>query len=424
MAMKPTLALRQRTQLALTPDMRQMLRLLRMGAGDLAEELAQAAAVNPFLRLTRPAPAPAGAQPADPDTLEATQTLSTRLNVRRQLAEMPLAPDIAALALHLADELHPDGYLDRDAMPELAACGVADAQSHAALRALQSCDPPGIGARDLAECLRLQLLAHGLQPRDAQATVDALALFARNDMDRLCKVLDLTPGEARACAMLLRQLRPRPLEPEPDPAAHFLPDFQILRAADQSLRITARTSALPSLDLDTAMAARARAQGFGADLLVQAEAIVSALRYRESTLSRIGAWLLDHQHRFLADGPAFLRPLSQAQLAAELGLHPSTVSRALRDKNIDVLGRIMPVRMLFSASLKGPDDTEVAARALQHRIAAMIAAEPRDSPLSDTRIVRKLNDEGVDIARRTVAKYREVLRIPGSAHRRNRRVTR
>lgn len=174
---------------------------------------------------------------------------------------------------------------------------------------------------------------------------------------------------------------------------------------------------VPRVALDTRLAERAKAERFEPELLTRARTLLAALDQRGRTLRRIGAWLVQNQTAFFFSGVAGLGPASRGAVAQELGLHPSTISRAVQGKAIDVDGRLWPLSVFFSPALAGSDGP-VSARAVQKRIADLIAAEPGAQPLSDDAITGLLRAEGVDIARRTVAKYRQGLRIPSSSERR------
>lgn len=414
MTLAPQLRLRATQRLALTPDLRQRLAFLRMAPGELDEALAQAAQGNPFLRHS-PRPPPPSAPLAIETLTMAPLSLSADLSA--QLGLMVLPRPVLALARALVEELDDTGMLAVELSSFASTQGAGLATAEAALAALQACDPPGVGARDSAECLRLQLVDRGLDAAAAAATVAQLPAFARQDWARAGAALGLDVAGAQARAALLRGLTPRPALPQRAPQTYLWPDLRLIRHDDGTLSVTPDPRAQPRLSIDPALARRAVDEGFGADLLTQARALMAALAQRQSTLERIGAWLVQVQTPFLTQGAAALRPATRADLAAALDLHPSTISRALAGKAIDIDGRLWPMAALFSAALPGTEGP-VSARAVQSRIAALIAAEPAGRPLADDDIATTLQAEGVDIARRTVAKYRNGLRIPSSSTRR------
>lgn len=416
MALTARLELRTQQRLSLTPSLRMRLSILRMGPLDLAEEIAREAARNPFLLYDSPRRHSADVQWADADI--PAHSLGFQEDLRQQLGRLPLEPRIAALAEFLVAELREDGFLDTDLATLAEELSLPLALLERALAALQGCEPAGIGARTLPECLRLQLVAKGLTSTEAEATVAQLAAFARRDWAALGVALGLDRAALRARADLLRGLSSRPVPERPALAETPLrPDLRLERHSGNALRIITEGATRPQLHLDPALVRRAQADGFAPELLQRAKALIEALDHRGRTLARIGDWLVQNQDLFFARGLEGLVPTSRVALAADLALHPSTISRAISGKAIDVDGRLWPLSIFFSAALPGPKGP-VSARAVQRRLADLISCEPDARPWSDETLVEKLNAEGIDIARRTVTKYRQGLRIPSSAARR------
>ncbi|HHX90556.1 MAG TPA: hypothetical protein GX700_12485 [Paracoccus sp.] len=415
MALKTRLDLRQTQGLALSAQMRVALSVLRMSPQELAEEIAREAARNPFL-LHEPLPAPASPL-GEHDATAPGESL--QVSLARQLALMDLEPDIAATAQVLLGELREDGMLDV-ALDDLASeLGLRLDLLETALMALQRCEPAGVGARDLPESLRLQLIGKGLSPVAAAGTVAHLRLFVARDWPAIMRRLALPRPEAEQRADLVRGLSTRPA-PAPPTAPETLTraDLRLERAHDGTLSLSLPRDR-PIARLDTDLVQRAGTEGFAPELLVRARALLAALDQRGQTLQRIGDWLLKNQPVFFTDGPAALRPLTRAALAEALGLHASTIGRAVAGKVVDVDGRLWPLSVFFSVAIPARGG-EISSRRVQARIHALIGAETRDCPLNDEAIMQQLHAEGVDIARRTVAKYRQGLRIPSSAARRRR----
>ena len=418
MEMKPRLDLRQTQRLALTPVVRMSLSVLRMAPADLVEEIAREASRNPFLRHEAPrARISPGAAPATTLPEPAAQALSFQESLRSQLTQMDLPPATEALALLLVSELREDGILDVT-LDELAEeTGAPLCELDRALAALQSCEPAGIGARDLTECLALQLVDLGLSSADARATVAEMARFAARDWPGITRRLGIDRAEAARRADLLRRLSPRPVRAVDTAPVLAQPDLILTRDAAGALGVEVNARHLPRVRLDPALLARSQRERFAPDLLERARALIAALEQRGRTLQRIGDWLVARQAGFFLRGPEAMRPATRAEMAADLALHPATIGRAIAGKSIDADGRLWPLSHFFSAALPGPDG-EVSARAVQRRILSLVAAEPAGAPLSDAALAEALRAEGVDIARRTVAKYRQGLRIPATATRR------
>jgi RNA polymerase sigma-54 factor len=417
--MRPGLRLRQTTRLALTPDLRTALTLLRLPAVELAEMIDREAEENPFLVVHRPAASARSDFDVALDTVATRPSLMETLRAQIVLMHLPEAERQAAL--YLAGELRDDGYLDGTLAEIAAQLEVPEALLESGLRAVQACEPTGVGARDLKECIALQLIDRGLDRDRAAAMVARLDDFAAGRWRVLAHALGCTEAEVKRLAGLLRAVSPRPVTEAPAPeSAPLMPDLVFEQTAEGTFAVRLGREAAPELRIDTALLARAGADSFVTDRRARAEALIRALAFRGQTLLRIGDWIARNQHRYLAEGPEHLRPATRAAVAADLGLHPSTVGRAVAGKGFALGSRLTALDRVFSGGLAQADGGTVAALSVQHRIAQMVAAEDPAAPLSDAEISNRLEREGVDIARRTVAKYRGCLRIPSSAERRRR----
>ncbi len=412
--------------------LRASLAILRLPTLDLFDEIEREAAENPFLVVDdlRQLAGTTGRAAFDIALDLVASQPSLVESLRHQLAAMSLPDDLAAIAGYLAGDLRDDGYLDTP-LPDVAdALGVSLAQVEAALVAVQACEPAGVGARSLAECLELQLLDRGIAPGLAHRVIGHLELFGGENTSRLARALGLTEAELRPLAALVRTLAPRPVADLGPPAVPLMPDLVLERGSDGGFRAALGVLAMPQVRLNTELLVAGGAQAddggmiFVSDMRARAEALVRALQFRGQTLLRIGAWIARHQHRFLALGPDHLQPVSRQAVAAALNLHPSTVGRAISGKALETGGRLYPLSFFFSQPLaKGPDGV-VSAFSVQCLIARVVAAERPEAPLSDETICQMLRAEGVDIARRTVAKYRGCLRISSSFRRRRKAVPR
>lgn len=413
MSVTPGLRLSTRQRLALTPGMRQSLAILRLPALELQEEIARLAAENPFIEH----------QPVTPsrrdwllDVPAADPSLFQSLH--GQLATQRLAPEVRAAALMLVAELREDGYLDTTLDEIAAQTGAGPDLLERAFAALQACDPPGIGARDLPECLALQLQAQGYAPALSRAISAHLEDFAEARWQRLSRSLALPADQLLHIAALLPTLRPAPALPDSTPTLPLLAELIVEPGPDGSPQVRLNPAALPTITV-------LRMAGASADLArAQSEAgfLVAALRARGATLLRIGTHLVTQQARhFASKGDQPLLPMTRAEAAASLSMHPATLGRAISGKALMAFGRTLPIESFFSHGLPGRDGA-VSAHQIQRRIRALIAAEPPEAPLADDAICAQLQKEGVDIARRTVAKYRTCMRIASSFERRRRKV--
>ena len=413
MSVTPGLRLSTRQRLALTPGMRQSLAILRLPALELQEEIARLAAENPFIEH-RPATPSRGDWLLDVPAAEPSlfQSLHSQLSTQR------LAPQVLAAALMLVAELREDGYLDATLDEIATESDTAPDLLDRALAALQACDPPGIGARDLPECLALQLQAQGYAPTLSRAICAHLEDFAEARWSRLSRSLALPDDRLLHIAALLPTLRPAPELPDTAPTLPLLAELIVEAGPDGSPQVRLNPAALPTITV-------LRMAGASADLArAQSEAgfLVAALRARGATLLRIGSHLVTQQARHFASmGDQPLLPMTRTEAAAALSMHPATLGRAISGKALMAFGRTLPIESFFSHGLPGRDGA-VSAHQIQRRIRALIAAEPPEAPLADDAICAQLQKEGVDIARRTVAKYRTCMRIASSFERRRRKV--
>ena len=418
MSLRPSLRPSLRTGVALTPAMQQSLHILRMTAPDLTQEIEREASENPFLHVAR---SDRSAYDVALETVAAQPSLGESL--RQQIGLMVLAPTLRAIALYLTGELREDGYFDSSVEEVAEATSLDPAEVAAALAVLQRCEPTGVGARSLPECLALQLGDHGLARPMADRVVSVLPLFAEKRWADLTFALGLPAAEVQRIGGLLRQLRTRPVPEADAPAAPLMPDLVVERDGSGALRARLGRRAVPMVAVDTELVQMVAGQSdpFIHDAHGRARALVRAVRLRGHTLLRIGARLVHTQRRFFALGPEHLVPMSRQQLAETLALHPATLGRAVAGKALLADGVLYPLSIFFSSALPGPDGTAVSSHVIRLAIRRLIDAEPAGQPLSDIRICERLRDDGVDISRRTVAKYRGCMRIPSSSERRRRK---
>ena len=416
MALKSRINLTTRQALTLSGQMRESLAILRLPTAALLDDIAREAADNPFLVVE----GPSGGVSAYDYAIETTAAPESLIDtLTRQLALQRLDPPTLAAATYLVGELREDGYLDT-ALDEIAAeTGAPLDILEGGLHALQRCEPAGIGARDLPECLALQLIDAGIDGALARRATAHLADFAEGRWARLEKLLSLPEARLRQIADLLRRFPSHPIEGDTVAPAILIPEIRIERRGN---RVEARLNAdaIPRV----AVLSADRAALSGGDLrglYDRAGALAAAIGARLTTLKRIATVIAARQEEFFLGGAApSLQPLSRAEIAAELDLHPSTVGRALNGKALIADGKVYPFSQFFSRPLPGgaaptsPFDA-------QRRIKDLVATEDPGAPLADAEIQSQLKNEGVDIARRTVAKYRKCMRIPSSFARRTRK---
>ncbi|MHC0052104.1 RNA polymerase factor sigma-54 [Actibacterium sp. D379-3] len=421
MAVKPGLSARQTQRLSLTPALRQSLMLLHLPTADLLTEIARQAQENPLL-LVHDAEGGSRAPDITAATRDLAQAGTLAHSLQQQISLMPLDRPVAALAQFLTGDLTEDGYLD-STPADLSDClGVPLDLVEAAIAALQACEPAGVAARDLAECLALQLIDRGV-PRDtALAACAHLDLLAEARWKQAERQTGLPRATLEQIAATLRILSPRPASGFAETARPLIPELVVERDGGGGFTVTLNRSLLPEVRLDAALLEQLDVgDPLARSYRGPAEALITALAYRGRTLRQVAIALTARQHRFFTQGPDHMAPLTRAELADTLGLHPSTVGRAMAGKALSFGGMVYPLDHFLSSGLTTADGGRISAFAVQRSIRRIIEHEAAEASLSDDKIAALLQREGVDIARRTVAKYRGCMKIPSSFERSRRR---
>ena len=418
MALKSGMRLIQQQGIALSPMMRQSLTMLRMPTHALADEIAREAEENPFL-VVEPQD---GAMPAYDYALATTAAPENLFdNLHRQIALQRLDPPTEAAALYLIGELREDGYLDVPLDDLARDTGAPLDLLEAGLGALHRCEPTGIGARDLAECLELQLAEAGIDRSLARAAALRLDDFAGEDWAKLGRSLGQPTEVLERIATLLRSFSSTPIRDASGPVDIAVPELLVEEGPQGQLSVTLLNGTLPRLST-MEVARRSLETDEQRALFDRAGRMSAGLAARRETLLRIGTYIAATQSAFFLGHHETLVPVTRADAAAGLAMHASTLGRALAGKALLANNKVYPLSLFFSHALPGADGG-VSPFDIQRRIRSLIAGESADAPLADDRICAELRKEGVDIARRTVAKYRKCMRIPSSFGRRRRKVS-
>ena len=417
MSTRPRIEVKTTQRLQLSAALHSSIRLLKADAAGLTRFLEEQAAENPALLLSPPPPGDwlprwdilfRSADPV-PDRLE-TAPASLLSHVSDWIARQSLSPADARIALALTEALEPSGWLGTPLETIAAEASAPLPQVRAILQRLQRIDPPGLFARDLAECLRLQAQAEDPVDPVLLALIENLDLVARADLPRLAAQIGLPEAEIALTIRRLRRLNPKPGAQFDGLAAPIREPDLIARRGPEGWTLSLNRSSLPGIDIRPG-----RGQGQGA-----ARALLRQIEARNSTLLRVGGEILRHQAEALDHGPTRLLPLTMAEVASALDLHESTVSRVVSGTSVDTPRGTIWLRALFSARMGDVNNPGLSAHALRARIADLIASEDRSHPLTDDTLAQTLSATGAVIARRTVAKYREMQGIP-PAHRRRQR---
>jgi RNA polymerase sigma-54 factor len=360
------------------------------------------------------------------DVFAQEKTLAEHLH--DQLAVAGLEPADRAIAVVLIDEVDDGGYLRADLVEIAERLGCDLERLESVLVRLQGFEPTGVFARDVRECLALQLKELDRYDPAMQALLDHLELLARRDTTALRAACGVDEEDLRDMIAELRALTPRPGAAfGGEPAQPVAPDVFVREGPGGLWHVELNSDTLPRLLVDrryharVAGAARTDAEKtFVSDCLASASWLVKSLDQRAKTILKVASEIVRQQDGFLAFGVEHLRPLNLKIVADAIGMHESTVSRVTSNKYLSTPRGVFEMKFFFTAAIASSDGGEAhSAEAVRHKIRQLIDGERQAREvLSDDRIVEILKEAGVDIARRTVAKYREAMRIPSSVERR------
>jgi RNA polymerase sigma-54 factor len=346
-------------------------------------------------------------------------------HLSRQLCMGTHAPRTLALANWIIWNLDGEGYL-RDDLVELATtAGAHPAELERALAVVQSLDPAGVGARSLRECLLLQMRTQAdPDPVVIQLIDRHLKALSEKRYEDLAHALCQPSDRIMQALAAIRRLEPRPGRPFAGaPAQTVRPEVAIERAGDD-YRVVLCDDDLPHVRVSQrrwaeAAAETGEARGYLAHHLQVASCLITALERRRQTVRGVVQSIVRRQRDFLEHGPGRLRPLSFRQVAGDVGVHDSTVSRAVAHRYVDTPHGVFPLRSFFSNRPPGDPAGVVSPVAARHRIREIVEAEDPTYPLADSKITHALATAGIRIARRTVVKYRDMLGIAPAAVRRS-----
>ena len=457
--MELNMNLRQTQSQTLSPQMLQSMEILQMGAQELLEYIEETVQENPILEveegnagqdsfelMRRKLEWLEGADVQNrsyyqQDSDEDTDPLARYGGVETgeedlyryifsQLNLMSLPPRLMAAAGFVVESLNRNGWLDEDNATLAAAHGCDEALMARAVETVQELEPAGIAARSLRECLRLQLARRGEEEGLAGKIVDGyLDALAKNRLGLIAKELKAEPDRVREACALVRGLNPRPSAgySARENLTYINPDIIVVTFPDHFELLT-NDYFFPTLHMSTYYQGLLKDTDDGevkeylAGKLRQAKWVVRSIEQRRSTLLDCAHCILRRQGEFFRRGAGHLVPMSLADVAGELGIHESTVSRALKDKYIQCSAGVYPLNYFFSRGLgsaaAAPGEQGGAspdfAKALLKRL---VGGEDSRKPLSDQKLCEAMEREGCAIARRTVAKYRDELGIPGASGR-------
>ncbi|TVR06038.1 MAG: RNA polymerase sigma-54 factor [Salinarimonadaceae bacterium] len=356
-----------------------------------------------------------------------TREPTLREHLAAQLDLATADPRERLIGSFVIDAIDDAGYLSESVEDIADRVSAPSYQVEAVLRLVQGFDPSGVGARDLAECLAIQLRERDRFDPCMQSLVGRLDLLAKRDLAALKRLCGVDDEDLVQMIAEIRALDPKPGRAfGGSPAEILIPDVFVRAAPDGSWIIDLNPQTLPRVLMNQSYFARvsrsarsAEEKAYVAECFQNANWLTRSLDQRARTIVKVASEIVRQQDGFFAHGVAHLRPLNLKTIADAIGMHESTVSRVTSNKAIGTSRGVFEMKYFFTASIPGAGGEEAhSAEAVRHRIKQLIDQETVDSVLSDDALVKKLREQGIDIARRTIAKYRESLRIPSSVERR------
>jgi RNA polymerase sigma-54 factor len=460
--LKPSLQLKLGQSLTMTPQLQQAIRLLQLPILDLNAQIQEALEENIMLEMEDlpDVPRTSADSTAEVETIKADELWQTRAAERTQDSGWngegrPITEfaDESGETLHehlywqleienftvrealigeaLVDSINDDGYLTDDIAEIISSLHeqppVTIEEAEKALTKLQRLDPVGVGARSLSECIIRQIEQLDSKTPGYQLALDIAAghldLVAARDYGELRRSLRTSEERLHEALALVRGCNPKPgLAVSPAAAQYVIPDV-FVRKVDNRWQVEISPTGVPRLSVNQQYAKLLRGSGEHTVLktqLQEARWLIRSLEIRNETLLKVATSIVTRQVSFLEHGDESMKPMVLRDVAEEIDMHESTISRVTTNKYMHTPRGVFEFKYFFSSHLSSDSGEDQSSTSVRAKIRKLIAAENTSKPLSDSKITNLLKDEGISVARRTVAKYREAMNIPSSSDRRNR----
>ncbi len=471
--MKQTLQLRLSQQLTMTPQLQQAIRLLQLSTLELHGEIQEALDSNMMLESEEsevlPSPSQSGLEAdvkptdipedlpidsgwddiyevavssyssggSDADTgldfeMQSGPSETLRDHLRWQLNLVNLNPTDYAIATAVIDAVDDGGYLTQNTEEILDALALDDEDTgvdevEAVLRLVQHFDPIGVAARDLRECLLLQLgqmsKSTPWHTEAVEMVTNHLAALGKHDFTRLERRMGVDREELQEIVELIQSLNPRPGGSvySPDPQ-YVVPEVYVRKVKGHWV-VELNQDAMPKVRINSGYASLVRRADTSTDNtnlrshLQEAKWFIKSLQSRSDTLLKVATSIVERQRRFLEYGPEAMKPMVLHDIAEAVDMHESTISRVTTQKYMHTPRGIFELKYFFSSHVSTEGGGEASSTAIRALLKKLIAAENAVKPLSDNKLAKILSEQGINVARRTVAKYREGMQIPSSSER-------
>ena len=374
---------------------------------------------------------PSGVEDYNPEAFVSVETTLAD-HLAEQMALAISSPAGRMIGQYLIDMVDEAGYLTGDLEAVVEKLGARRSDVELVLAVLQTFDPPGVCARNLTECLAIQLKERDRYDPAMKTLVEHLDLLAKRDLSALRRLCGVNDEDLSDMIAEIRTLNPKPgLAFGSTMVQPIVPDVFVRAAPDGTWQVELNSDTLPKVLINQRYYAQVsessrseKEKTYIADCMQTATWLVRALDQRAKTILKVSSEIVRQQDGFFAKGVQHLRPLNLKTVADAIGMHESTVSRVTANKYMATSRGIFELKYFFTSAIAAADGGEAhSAEAVRHRIRQMIDDESAEHVFSDDTIVEKLREAGIDIARRTVAKYREAMRIPSSVQRRREKLT-
>ena len=460
--LKPTLQLKLGQSLTMTPQLQQAIRLLQLPVLDLSAQIQDALEENIMLEMEDlpDVPQTSAETTAEVETIQAEDTWqqqsadriqdggwngegrpindfadesgnTLREHLLWQLEMEHFTPRQAVIGEAIVDSINDDGYLEGELEEILggleSASGFTLDEVNESLTLVQRLDPVGIGARSISECIILQLRQLDTTTPGLELAVELaqnhLDLIASQSFGEMRRDLRTTDEDLHDALALIKSCNPKPgLAVSPAAAEYVIPDV-FVRKIDDHWQVDISATGIPRLSVNQQYARLLRGSGDHAVLrsqLQEARWLIRSLEIRNETLMKVATFIVTRQTAFLEHGDEAMKPMVLRDVAEEIGMHESTISRVTTNKYMHTPRGVFEFKYFFSSHLSSADGEDQSSTSVRAKIRKLIGAENPGKPLSDSKIANVLAEDGITVARRTVAKYREAMNIPSSSERRQR----
>jgi RNA polymerase sigma-54 factor len=458
--LKPSLQLKLGQTLTMTPQLQQAIRLLQLPVLDLNAQIQEALEENIMLEMEDlpDVPKTSAESTAEVEAIKADELWQTRSSERiqdggwngegRPITEFADASGETLrdhllwqvemehfserevlIAEAIIDSINDDGYIIADLDDVVSSLdespAIKETEIERTLTKVQRLDPIGVGARSLSECIILQLSQLDWKTPGLQLAIEIagehLDLVATRDYGELRRGLRVTEDELHDALALIRGCNPRPgMAVSPPTAEYVIPDV-FVRKVDNKWQVEISPTGVPRLSVNQQYARLLRGSGEHAVLksqLQEARWLIRSLEIRNETLLKVATSIVSRQTEFLEHGDEAMKPMILRDVAEEIGMHESTISRVTTNKYMHTPRGVFEFKYFFSSHLASDSGEDQSSTSVRAKIRKLISAENPAKPLSDSKITNLLKEEGIAVARRTVAKYREAMNIPSSSERR------